>query len=165
VTGTARLGFPFLSVGQSQKEAFHNEALQILDMLVGSSVKEAPRSAPPASPAPGDGYIVAASPSGAWAGKPQCVAAYSTGGWRFVTPVEGLSAYVQSSGLWATFRAGNWEIGTARCSNLMVAGQQVVGGRLTPISSPTGGTNVDAQARTAIDQILGAMRQHGLIET
>lgn len=32
--GTARLKLPFLVPGQAQKELFHNEALQIIDMLV-----------------------------------------------------------------------------------------------------------------------------------
>lgn len=35
--------------------------------------------------------------------------------------------------------------------------------RADAISSPSGGTTVDAEARGAIDQILTTMRQHGLI--
>lgn len=165
MSATPRLGLPFLSVAQAQKEAFHNEALQTLDVLVGASVKEPPRASSPTSPALGDCYIVAASASGSWAGKQQCVAAYSSGGWRFASPVEGLRAYVQSSDLWAEYRAGNWEIGVVRCSNVTINGQQVVGSRGSPIGSPSGGSTVDTQARAAIDLILTAMRQHGLIET
>lgn len=35
--------------------------------------------------------------------------------------------------------------------------------RADAITSPSGGTTVDAEARGAIDQILTTMRQHGLI--
>jgi hypothetical protein len=41
----------------------------------------------------------------------------------------------------------------------------VVGSQAAAIASPTGGTNVDVQARSTIDAILSALRQHGLIES
>jgi hypothetical protein len=42
---------------------------------------------------------------------------------------------------------------------------EVVGGRAAGISDPSGGVTVDAEARSAVEQILGTLRQHGLIET
>jgi hypothetical protein len=51
-----------------------------------------------------------------------------------------------------------------RGSSLVLAGQQVVGGRLPAIPGASGGAVVDNEARAAIDQILTAMRQHGLID-
>jgi len=91
------------------------------------------------------------------------VAGYSGGGWRFISPIEGMSAYVRTSGAWANYRLGAWEIGTLRGSSLVIDGEQVVGGRNAPISSPAGGTVIDSEARTAIDEILSALRDHGLI--
>lgn len=44
-----------------------------------------------------------------------------------------------------------------------VDGIKVVGSRGSAITDPTGGSTVDAQARTAIGQILTALRGHGLI--
>jgi hypothetical protein len=76
-----------------------------------------------------------------------------------------MSVFVKANGNWATYRMGAWELGTLRGSSVVIGGQQVVGARLTAIASATGGTTVDSQARTAIDQILAALRQHGLIET
>jgi len=140
-------------------------ALQTLDILVAPAVEQPPQTSPPPSPLPGACYLVAASPTGAWAGKPQCVAAYTSGGWRFITPVEGMTAYVRTLSAWAAYRAGSWEIGSVRGSSLILGGEQVVGSRAAAIASPAGGTTVDTQARSAIDQILTAMRQHGLIET
>lgn len=162
---TPRLNLPFLSAGQAQKEFTHNEALQTLDAVVATAVEEPPRTAPPSSPAIGACYIVDASPTGAWAGKANYVAAYTSGGWRFVAPIEGLSAYVRSSGVWATYRSGAWEQGMVRGTSILVAGQQVVGSRGAAIASPSGGTTVDSAARSAIDQILAALRQHGLIDS
>jgi len=39
------------------------------------------------------------------------------------------------------------------------------GTRAAAIAGPAGGTTIDAESRTAIGQILTALRQHGLIET
>lgn len=165
MSSTPRLAMPFLSAGQAQKEISHNEALQTLDMLVAAAVEEPPRAVPPASPTVGTCYIVAAAPTGAWAGKQQCVATYTSGGWRFIDPVEGMAAYVKSDSAWAAYRAGVWEIGSIRGSRLIIAGQQVVGIRTGSIASPSGGSTVDIQARATIDQMLNALQQHGLIET
>jgi len=161
---TPRLALPFLSAGQAQKEFFHNEALQTLDALVAGSVEEGPRAAPPAAPTVGACYVVGSPPTGEWAGKAQSVAAFTTGGWRFVAPVEGMSLYVKASGNWATYRLGTWETGTLRGSSVVLGGQQVVGSRGGAIASANGGTTIDVQARAAIDQILAALRQHGLID-
>lgn len=162
---TPRLNLPFLSAGQAQKEFTHNEALQTLDAIVAGAVEEPPRTAPPTSPSVGACYIVAPSPTGAWAGKSQFIAAYTSGGWRFVAPLEGMSAYVRSTGVWATYQSGAWELGIVRGTSVVIGGQQVVGSRSSAIASPSGGTTVDSAARSAIDQILTAMRQHGLIES
>jgi hypothetical protein len=42
---------------------------------------------------------------------------------------------------------------------------QVVGSRLAAIPGPSSGATVDAEGRAAINQILAALRQHGLIES
>jgi len=136
----------------------------LLDIAVAAAVEESPLSAPPSAPAPGACYIVAGPATGEWAGKEGSLAAFSSGGWRFVAPVEGMSAFVRSSVVWALYRAGAWELGAVRGSSLICGGQQVVGNRGGAIADPAGGTTVDAEARTAIGQILAAMRLHGLIE-
>lgn len=165
MSGTPRLDLPFLSAGQAQKEFFHNEALQTLDVLVAAAVEEPPRATPPTAPAIGAAYIVAAAPTDAWANKPQHIAAFTSGGWRFIAPVEGMASYVRSAGTVATYRAGTWEIGVLRGTSLAIGGVQVVGNRSAAIASAVGGTVIDDQARSTIDRILAALRQHGLIET
>lgn len=122
-----------------------------------------PLATPPAAPAVGSCYIVAAAATDAWAGKSQSVAAWTTGGWRFVAPTEGMLLYERTSGTWAAFRNGAWEIGMVRGAALLIDGQQVVGERASAIQSPSGGAIVDSEARAAIDAILSALNQHGLI--
>jgi hypothetical protein len=165
MSGSARLGLPFLAAGQAQKEFFHNEALQTLDLLVAGTVEEAPRSTPPTSPLEGACYLVGASPSGAWAGKSGCIAGFTSGGWRLISPLEGMTVYVKATGVWANYRSGAWELGTVRGASLVLGGVQVVGSRLSAIAGPSGGSNVDTESRATINQILAALRQHGLIES
>lgn len=164
MSATPRLLLPFIVPGQAQKELFHNEALQVLDVLVAAAVEGLPLATPPASPAIGASYIVAASPTGAWSGHAQKLAAYTSGGWRFVAPRDGMSAYVRANGKIAVYHDGAWEIGTINGSQLMVDGVKVVGSRIAAIAAPAGGATADAEARAAIGQILAALRQHGLIE-
>lgn len=163
MAGTPRLALPFLSVGQAQKEFTHNEGLQTLDILVAGAVEEPPLATPPASPTVGACYIVASAATDAWAGKSQFVAAWTSGGWRFVPPLEGMCLYERTSATWAEFRNGAWEIGIERAAALLIDGQQVVGPRGAAIPSPSGGATIDSESRAAIDAILGALSQHGLI--
>ena len=51
-----------------------------------------------------------------------------------------------------------------RGSSLVLDGIQVVGTRRPAIPSPAGGATVDSEARTAISELLDALRDHGLIE-
>jgi Protein of unknown function (DUF2793) len=164
MAGTPRLSLPFLSVGQAQKEFTHNESLQTLDILVGGGLEEPPRPTPPSSPAVGAAFIVADGATGEWAGKANCIAAWTSGGWRFVPPVEGMTLYERTSGTWASFREGAWSIGTVPATALLINGQQVVGPRAAAIAAPSGGTVVDLEARAALNAILTTLRQHGLVE-
>ena len=132
-------------------------------MLVAGAVEEV-RSDPPSSPTTGAAYIVATLPTGDWAGKTQCIAAFSDGGWRFIGPVEGMRIYVKATETIAVFRAGAWEIGSVRCSQVIVEGQKVIGARGGAIASVTGGSTVDIEARATIESILSRLRAHGLIE-
>jgi hypothetical protein len=165
MTATPRLELPFLSAGQAQKEFTHNEALQTLDVVVAAAVEDGPLDTPPTIPALGACYIVGSAPTDAWADNPQALAAYTSGGWRLIGPVEGMNAYVKTAAVWATFRSGAWEMGVLRGSTVVIGGEQVVAGRAAAIASPSGGTTVDSEGRAAIDAILEALRQHGLIET
>lgn len=137
----------------------------MLDVIVAAAVEEPPLASPPAAPSIGSCYIVANSPTGAWTGHAQKLAAYTSSGWRFVAPRDGVTALVRSSGTAAIHRDGAWEFGKLRGSEVFLDGQKVVGARGAAIAAPAGGTTADLEARTAIGQILAATRGHGLIET
>jgi len=121
--------------------------------------------APPSAPQVGETYIVDFGGTGAWLGRDSCLAGFTDAGWKFVAPREGTIAYVASMAVWTVFRGGAWEMGTLRGNSLLIGGEQVVGARSAAISAPTGGATVDAEARTAVGEILAAMRAHGLIES
>ena len=163
MSATYRLALPHILPGQAQKELFHNEALQALDLIVAAAVEGPPRSAPPAAPPIGSCYIIGASPSGAWAGHAGCLAGMTAAGWRFVVPIEGFAAFVRSSGLTAMYRAGGWETGTIRAERVEIGGQQVLGAQSSAISAPTSGSVIDVEARAVVTAILSALRLHGLI--
>ncbi len=162
---TPRLALPTLLPGQAQKEVFHNEALQLLDCIVAAAIEEPARNDPPTSPLPGQTYLVGATPTGAWSSFPGHIAAFGTGGWRFVAPVAGLRLVDKSTGSTLAYGTAGWETGILRASKIIVDGQQVVGARAGPVADPSGGVTADAEARLAISGILSALRQHGLIST
>lgn len=161
---TERLGLPLLTPGQAQKELFHNEALTALDALVAGCVEGAPQDDPPAAPAVGISYLIGDVPAGDWAGEAGALATWTSGGWRFQAPVEGMTVRLRGSGVLACFRGGAWEIGMLRGSAVVVDGVQVVGAQQPAIAASAGGAVVDAEARAAIAAILGALRAHGLIQ-
>nr|MBA3525374.1 DUF2793 domain-containing protein [Sphingomonas sp.] len=148
-----------------QKELFHNEALQMLDTIVAAAVESALLNEPPATPVPGQCFIVGTAPTGIWAGHAASLASFSQAGWRFIEPADGLQAWLKSTSTWAAYRAGAWELGTLRATRLMIDGVNVVGARGPAVPDPAGGTTVDGEARSAIAAILTAMRTHGLIAT
>ena len=163
---TARLALALLTPGQVSKEWYHNESLVLLDMLVGGTIEAAPIGSPPASPAAGALYLVAASgASAAFAGQEGKLAGWTEGGWRFINPVEGLRLMVRPSGVEMAYWQGQWRSGSVRAEELVIGGARVVGSAAPAIANPTGGSVIDAEGRACLLQILSALRTHGLIQT
>ena len=106
---TPNLGFPLIAAGQAQKHVTHNDALIQLDRLVQSKVIARTLSAPPATPVPGDSYIVAASPSGAWAGRAKDLAIYDTGIWVFSAATAGMRVYVLAEQALFAYTGSSWQ--------------------------------------------------------
>lgn len=161
---SARFALPFLLPGQAQKEAYHNEALTLLDAIVHAAVEGAPLAAPPSSPEPGQCWIVAAGSTGDWAGQGDRIAIRTAGGWRFAVPVPGMAAWDKESGYWRFWDGSAWSEGYLPAAGLVIDGQQVVGPRLPEVASPSGGTIIDEEARAAIAAIIVALKSHGLTD-
>jgi hypothetical protein len=162
-TVTHRFALPLLQPGQAQKEMTHNEALVRLDLATQGAVVAADVDTPPASPEHGACWLVGAAPEGAWAGYPHALAGWTSSGWIFVEPREGMVLWLGPEQGIARFSGGAWRLGVLH-GKVFVEGDQVVGPRCPGVAEPSGGLTVDAEARAAIISVLEALRTHGLIE-
>jgi hypothetical protein len=161
---TPRFALPFILPGQAQKELFHNEALVLVDAVLQAAVEEGPRAAPPASPQPGQCWIVAGAASGAWSGRDHCLAISTDGGWRFVAPIAGMRVWDKAAAVPRQWDGNAWSGGRVACAGLSIGGLDVVGERLPAVPSPSGGTIIDAEARTAVAAVIAALKSHGLTD-
>ena len=161
---TPRFQLPFILPGQAQKELFHNEALVRIDGALHPAVETAALSAPPAAPAPGQCWIVGAGASGDWTGHEARLASWSESGWRFIAPTAGMRVWDKARGLDLRWSESGWSGGELHGSAFFVGGAKVVGERLPPVPSPSGGSIIDAEARSAVDALIVTLRTHGLIE-
>ena len=141
---TARLDLPLLFAGQAQKEGFVNETSARIDSLLHGAI-EAEQAAPPAVPVDGQMWLVAAGASGAWLGQAGKLAARQAGNWLFVTPRDGMKLLNRASGQEIRY-SGSWK-SAARPA------------------LPSGGTTIDAEARTALAAILTALTTAGIVPT
>jgi hypothetical protein len=164
-TQTDRFALALLQPGQAQKEMFHNDALATLDLIVQPVAEAMGVDTPPIAPESGQSWIVGDVPTGAWTGKAGHLAGWSGSGWRFVTPVEGMTIWVTADALTARFSSGRWVGGEEVCAHLVIAGDRVVGPRQAAVPNPAGGGVIDVESRAAVTAILAALRAHGLIAT
>lgn len=91
------LKLPYLEAAQAQKHVTVNEGLRRLDALVQLAVKSRALSAPPATPAEGERYIVAPAATGLWAGAEGKIAAFVDGAWAFFAPEAGWRAFDEAA--------------------------------------------------------------------
>ncbi len=105
---TPNLALPLLAAAQAQKHVTVNEALARLDGLVQLVVKNRDLASPPASPAEGDRYIVAAGATGAWAGWDGDVVLFSGGAWLRLIPQEGWRVWVDDESALVVRMGGAW---------------------------------------------------------
>lgn len=103
-----RLTLPFIQPAQAQKHVTHNEAVRALDLLVQLSFEDDQLSAPPAAPAEGECYIVAAPASEAWSGQEGAIAVWLDGAWQFHAPRTGWRGYVAARGAMVVHDGTAW---------------------------------------------------------
>ena len=141
-SASPRWEIPFLFSGQSQKEAFVNQAHAVADVLLHPAI-EGVSDDPPLAPAEGECWLVGETPTGAWTDQAGKLAALQAGEWIFATPRDGLRVLDRSTGQDIRFR-GTWQR------------------PVTPVE-PVGGAIVDAEARTAIAELVTALIAGGLL--
>ncbi|MBS7668212.1 DUF2793 domain-containing protein [Croceicoccus gelatinilyticus] len=141
-SATAKFALPFLHVAQTQKEVFVNEAHVIMDAMLHPLV-EGVSDQPPVSPANGECWIVAPGATASFDNRDHQIACFNEGQWIFCQPVEGMRVFDKALGANRFYRDG-WNANTV-------------------ISKPSGGTTVDAEARSAIDGLIDALQRSGIV--
>lgn len=137
-----RFALPLLFSGQAQKEVTVNEALSRADALMHCAIEDQ-LATPPATPADGFCWMISAGATGDWAGHSGDIACRAAGTWLFVTPRDGMRILDRSTGQEKVYRGG-WQAPS------------------TP-AAPTGGTIIDAQARSSINAIISALKLSGIL--
>jgi hypothetical protein len=141
---TPRFALPLLGVAQAQKEVTHNEALTLIDALVHAAVEAGPLNDAPAEPEAGRCWLVGAAPTGDWAGQGQAIAIWTAGGWRFVAPRAGMTVVRLADGARLRFDDGQWV-------------------EPATIIAPSGGSTIDAEARSALSALILHLEAQGLL--
>jgi hypothetical protein len=107
MTTTPHLAITLIEQAQAQKEVTMNDALMRMDAILNGGAIAAHLATPPTSPSRGDMYIVATSPTGAWAGHATHMA-YFDQLWRFITPRTGCLLWVNDVAELRVFTGTNW---------------------------------------------------------
>jgi Protein of unknown function (DUF2793) len=102
------LALPYLASAQAQKHVTHNEALSLIDGLLHLSVISRSFNTPPGVIADGDRYLIAASPTGDWAGQAGLVVLRMEGAWRFLAPRKGWRLWVEAENILLVFDGAIW---------------------------------------------------------
>ena len=165
MANTDRLALPLLTAGQAQKEVTHNEALALADMLMQPVVQSVAPASIPTTPVFGQCWIVGTGATGVWAGYDGAIAGWTSGGWRFAAPQEGMQVWSIADGVFVRRAGVAWLIGVQTAKTILVNGAQIIGAQQASIPTPSGGTTIDTQARSAITAVLAALSAHGLIAT
>lgn len=155
MTNTTHLALPYIDQNQSQKHVTHNEALRALDAIVHLSVIDDALAAPPVSPADGDRYIVAASPTGAWTGQAGKIAAWQDGAWAFYAPKTGWRCYIVSKTSVYVYSGSAWASIVSVLQNLAMLGVNTTAdatNKLAVASSAILFTNIGAGTQVKLNK-------------
>ncbi|MCK0097038.1 DUF2793 domain-containing protein [Yoonia sp. F2084L] len=105
---TPNLSLPFIMPAQAQKHVTHNEAIELLDMIVQLTLESIAANVPPGAPMEGQAWALGTSPSGDWSGQGGQIATWRGGGWLFVALREGWMAWVKDAAALQVFTGGAW---------------------------------------------------------
>ncbi|WP_298305993.1 DUF2793 domain-containing protein [uncultured Erythrobacter sp.] len=140
---TTHLSLPLLFVGQAQKEPFINQAFSLIDGLVTGIVNDS-MATPPADPQEGASFRILEGATGDWAGHDNAIVLRIGGAWEFVTPYNGMTSFDQAAGVRLYFYDA-WQ-------------------KAAEPTLPSGGATIDVEARSAVSELVDALRAAGVFE-
>ena len=105
---TPNLSMPYIMPSQAQKHVTHNEAIELLDMIVQLTFEAVDIATPPSAPVEGQAWGVAAGATGDWAGQDGLIATWRGGGWLFMAPQDGWRAWVRDVAEIQAYTGGFW---------------------------------------------------------
>ena len=155
---TPNLQLPYILAAQSQKHVTHNEALRALDNVVQLTVLDRNLATPPPTPAEGHRYLVAAGPTGTWAGHANHIAAFVDGAWLFYVPIEGWITWIADENIALAYDGAAWVTlsggvsahgaltGLLNDDHTQYLTNARGDGRYTPVNPATLGVNATADA-------------------
>lgn len=106
---TPNLSLPFILPAQAQKHVTHNEAIELLDLLVQLTLVSISQASPPPDPSEGQAWAVPAGALGDWAAQAGMIATWRGGGWLFVVPRDGWRAWVGDAAALHVYADGVWQ--------------------------------------------------------
>ena len=101
------------TLGESGWASGMDANLKRLGATVGLSVKDRALTAPPASPANGDRYLIPAAATGVWAGKTNQIAVRIEGVWEYHAPKVGWLCYIEDEAKLSVYKSAGWSAGIA----------------------------------------------------
>ena len=118
-------------------------------------------ASPPGCPADGSRYIVAASPTGAWAGHAAHVAAWQDGAWVFYTPREGWLAWVADEDQIYAYSGSAWVAFTAAGTGVSLWGINATADTTNRLGRPQRGIAArQRRRRSSAEDQQGGRRRH-----
>ncbi len=108
MANTNHLILTLVEQSQAQKEVTVNAALSKIDAILNTGAKSRSIATPPGSPAAGDVYIVASSPTGAWSGQGGNITYYDQT-WKFIAPREGMTLWINDEDVLYVYDGANWQ--------------------------------------------------------
>lgn len=136
VSNGPKLGLMINALTGDAYDVDFRKFLRAIDVLLQGAVLSKTLTAPPGSPVNGDRYIIAASPTGAWAGQAKAITVWTTdnpaspsGVWEFYTPQTGWmvaniadsTVYVYLSGAWTALAGGGGSTTLAALTDVLLA--------------------------------------------
>jgi len=160
---TMHWALPLLSAGQAQKEITHNEAVLAIDRLLHPAVISRSVSTPPVEPLPGDAYIVGARPVALWSGHADKLTTFDGQSWAFTAPRTGCLVWIGDEAIFSFYSGNRWSDGAWPAQGLQIGGRAVLTAAPSSAPAPSGGDTVDSECRAALNALIAALRNQGVI--